>query len=181
MSQILTVGPAQGDLLVLTGVEGKAARLGHSLTLVVTEWECKTLLEDDVPVSTALTAQLGSLQVRSGKGGAKPLSDRDRRTIAKSAAATLGVDKHPALDFRSTAIADGYQVTGEVTLHGRTRPSFVSVAVTESAEGRRIRATTSLLQSDFGIQPYSQLLGALQVSDEVQVQLEVLVPGAPVS
>jgi polyisoprenoid-binding protein YceI len=176
MSQIMTVGPAQGDLLLMTGVEGKAARLGHALTIVVRDWECKTLFEGDTAVSTAFTAQLGSLEVRSGKGGAKPLSDRDRRSILESAGKTLGTSKHPTLDATSTEIAPGYQVTAEVSLNGATRPLTVAVSVVEEGDSWRITATATVRQSDFGIKPYSQMMGTLQVSDDVRVHLEVLAP-----
>jgi polyisoprenoid-binding protein YceI len=176
MSQILTVGPSHGDLLLRTGVEGKAARLGHRLTLVVRDWEATVLLDGEVPTSVALTAALASLEVVKGEGGAKPLSDRDKRSILEGAAKTLGTDKHPALDLVSTAIDPGYVVHGDVTLHGATGPVQLAVAVVQEGTSWRITGTTALRQSEFGIKAFSQMLGALQVSDEVAVSLEVLVP-----
>lgn len=171
MSQILSLGPAQGTLLLHTGVEGKAARLGHRLTIAVAQWECRVELEGETPVSVALSAQLGSLQVLKGEGGAKPLSDRDKRTILESAAKTLGSDKHPTLDVQSTAIDGGYVVHADVTLHGQTRPLDVAVEAQQEGTAWRLTATTAVVQSAFGIKPYSQMMGTLQVSDEVKVSL----------
>jgi hypothetical protein len=43
----------------------------------------------------------------------------------------------------------------------------------------RVRATMSIVQSDFGITPYSALLGALRVKDAVEVSVDVRLPAGP--
>ncbi|MCU1673260.1 MAG: S-adenosyl-L-methionine-dependent methyltransferase [Frankiales bacterium] len=91
----MTVGREQGSLLLRTVVEGKAARTGHELTLLVTSWECRTEVDGDTPVSVELRAQLPSLEVLNGEGGVKPLSDRDKRSIKDNALRTLKADRNP--------------------------------------------------------------------------------------
>ncbi len=89
------LGPDNGRVLVRTGREGLAARVGHDLTLEVTSWSARVVVPsaaDGGLTAAAVTASLdlGSLVVRDGSGGAKPLTDRDRREIEKQARKILG-------------------------------------------------------------------------------------------
>ena len=169
---MVTLGPADGELLLFTTAEGKAARLGHALTLRVKDWTAEVTFDGSTPTGTTVTAALASLEVVEGKGGVKPLSDKDRRSILESAGKTLGVTKHPTLTFTSTSIDGAYVVQGTVELHGVTQPVEVAVAV----DGAEVVATTTVRQSSFGISPYSQMMGALQVGDDVAVRLAVTLP-----
>ena len=87
------LGPGDGRVLIKTGREGLAARAGHDLTLEITRWSARLTVPgtDDLAAAT-VTAELdlGSLTVREGSGGAKPLTDRDRRDIEAQARKILG-------------------------------------------------------------------------------------------
>jgi polyisoprenoid-binding protein YceI len=88
------------------------------------------------------------------------------------------VAKFPAATFRSTKVEQGagqdrLRVTGELNLHGITRPVTLDVKVLKVGSNPRTQlptvgfeATTTLKRSDFG-------LGAFvpQVSDEIQMQI----------
>jgi hypothetical protein len=89
------LGPDNGRVVLKTGRQGIAARAGHDLTIEVTRWSAQVEVPDDEAGGvTAATVKaefdLGSLEVRDGTGGAKPLSDRDRREIKKQMGAILG-------------------------------------------------------------------------------------------
>jgi len=119
---------------------------------------------------------MGSLVVREGTGGIKPLTDRDKREIVVTARKTLAADRHPEATFTASGFAPaagGGEISGTLTLAGRTQP--VRLKVTESGPGA-YRATTSVVQTQFGIKPYSGFLGALKVRDAVDVQAEVSLP-----
>ena len=65
-----TVGPSEGTLLLKTGVEGRAARLGHALTLRISEWACTATLdggarENSFRVACGLERLTGVLHDRS--------------------------------------------------------------------------------------------------------------------
>ncbi len=171
MTSSHTLGPADGDLLLFTTAEGKAARLGHALTLRVADWQATVELDGDAAVSVVLTAQLASLEVLAGKGGVKPLSDKDKRSILDSAGKTLDVSKYPVLTYTSSSIEPGYVVHGTVDLHGSTQPLDVAVTV----DGSSVAAEATLGQRSFGISPYSQMMGALQVGNDVAVRLTVTI------
>src|ERR1700749_1951869 len=87
------LGPVNGPALITPGRSGTAARVGHDLTIEITTWSARVEVPSDGGLASAsLTASLdlGSLVVRSGSGGAKPLSDRDRRDIKNQARKILG-------------------------------------------------------------------------------------------
>jgi polyisoprenoid-binding protein YceI len=172
----LTVGPAQGDLLLRTTAEGRAAKMGHSLTLRVRSWQCVAQVDGGTPLSADVTMDLGSLEVVRGDGGVKPLSDADKRKVLAGAAKALGSG---AAHFASTSVEGGWRLVGQLTLHSVTRPQVVDVTVADEGATLRITGTTSVRQTDHGITPASQLMGALQVGDVVQVLVEVLVPALP--
>lgn len=151
-----TLGPGEGTLSVFTGRAGAAAKAGHDLRLEVMRWQAT--LDGD---ALELTADSTSLEVREGTGGVKPLSDGDRRKIAKQI--DDEVLKRTEIAFRSTGPG-----SGELTMNGTTRP----VSFTLDDGGGKVRASGVVKQTDFDIRPYSGLFGALKVADEVRVEYE---------
>jgi polyisoprenoid-binding protein YceI len=116
---------------------------------------------------------MGSLIVREGGGGVKPLSDRDRREIAVTARKTLRADRHPEATFSATKFEPdngGGMIAGTLTLAGQSRP--MRLQVTSTGEDR-YHATSSVVQSEYGIKPYTGFLGALRVRDAVSVDVDV--------
>ena len=132
-------------------------------------------MNDDLsPASLEVHIDLGALVVRDGTGGVKPLTDRDRREIAVTARKTLGADQHPeavfAADSFQSAADGGGEITGALTLRGRERPLRLQVKQTGAD---RYHAETQIVQSDYGIKPYTAFLGALRVRDAVDVVVEL--------
>ncbi|HEX4089117.1 MAG TPA: YceI family protein [Trebonia sp.] len=132
---------------------------------------------DPADLSAAtVTAELdlGSLAVREGTGGARPLSDSDRRDIESTMRKILGGGGRPATAaFRSTRIIPssvGGAIEGTLTLNGRSQPARLQL--TSPAAGR-YRGTVTVVQSAFGIKPYTGFFGALKLRDEVAVEFEV--------
>jgi polyisoprenoid-binding protein YceI len=170
------LGPDTGRVVLKTGRAGLAAKAGHDLTIEVTRWSAQVEVpgEDAGGVTAAQVSadlDLGSLEVREGTGGAKPLSDGDRREIKKQISNILG---GATASFSSSRIirsgAAGGAVEGALTLNGKTQPARLQV--TEPGPGR-YRGTATVTQSAFGIKPYSGFFGALKLRDEVVVEFEV--------
>jgi polyisoprenoid-binding protein YceI len=66
-----------------------------------------------------------------------------------------------------------YQLDGELTLHG-VKKSVQIVATAESVNGlTRLRGRVAFKQTDFGIKPFSKLLGAVGVADELHVYADL--------
>jgi polyisoprenoid-binding protein YceI len=175
----------RGRILLTTARDGLAAQAGHDLTIEPVTWSGDLEVGADcAPVSLEVRIDMSSLVVREGRGGLKPLSDRDRREIAVTARKVLSVQRHPDATFTATAFepagpdsaghsSAGGVIAGTLTLAGRSRP--LRLAVRPNGRGGYV-ATASVTQSDYGIKPYAGFLGALKVKDAVGIQVEVSLP-----
>ncbi|MEU5942828.1 YceI family protein [Micromonospora sp. NPDC047548] len=171
----LRFGPDSGRMLLRTGRKGAGSAVGHDLTIEVTDWSVQVNVSETRPADATVTArvELGSLAVRAGTGGARPLTDKDRGEIENNARRTLDVDRHPTAIFESARVVtgdDSATISGMLTLHGVDAPIDVQV---REVTPDRYRATTVVTQSAYGIKPYSAFLGALKVRDDVEVEIEV--------
>jgi polyisoprenoid-binding protein YceI len=167
------LGPDAGRVLVKTGRAGMAARAGHDLTIEVTRWSAQVEVPPDGGVAAArVTAELdlGSLEVREGTGGVKPLTDGDRREIKKTMSRILGGGTAGFASSKIIPSGAGGAIEGNLTLNGRSQPLRLEVAEPEPG---RYRGSATVLQSAFGIKPYTGFFGALKLRDEVGVEFEV--------
>jgi len=96
----------------------------------------------------------------------------------------LDADRFPTIEFRSTKLAptaDGFAVSGDLTIHGVTRPVVLSV---ETADlefkdpwgnlRRAATASTKINRKDFGL-TWNQALeaGGFLVGDELKIEIDV--------
>lgn len=157
-----------------TSREGLAARVGHDLTISVDDWTGVIEADQDIEQSRIdVSADLSSLRVLSGTGGAKPLSEKDKREITANAGKALAGAEDSQAKYVSTSIAvsgSGGVVHGELTINGRTRPVDLSV---DDLGGGRYKGAATIVQTDFGIKPFSGMFGALRLADDVGVSVEV--------
>ena len=175
----LRIGPATGDLLIRTRRAGLAATVGHDLTIVATQWAGEVTTGDD-PETTELSVDvdLASLAVRDGAGGASPLSDHDRSQIHDTMRRILTPSGAAVARFEARAVATtagGGSIDGTLSLHGVTQP--VRLAVTRTGTDG-YQGTATVRQSAYGIKPYSAMLGALKLRDEVQIDVDVRLDAA---
>lgn len=104
-------------------------------------------------------------------------SDKDRAEVQTTMLGpeVLEVSKHKEIAFQSTgadaAGAGVWKVTGNLTLHGETRP--VSMEVHE--KDGRYAGTCRLKTSDFGIKPVKVGGGTVRVKDEVEIEFDIQV------
>lgn len=174
------LGPEQATLRLNTFREGMARKVGHDLILEVARWDAVVEVDaDDVTRSTVTaSADAQSITVLDGTGGVKPVSNGDRADIKKNMDKTLQTGKHPQITFRSTSIEsqgqDRYTVHGDLTIAGNTRPCSLDVSLEPGAA----KATTTIAQTNFGIKPYSGLMGALKVRDTVDIHVEATLPNS---
>ncbi|WP_055478737.1 YceI family protein [Sphaerimonospora mesophila] len=169
------LGTRSGRLLVRTGRTGLGAKAGHDLVIEVARWHGEAVVDPGDPAASSLTveAEAGSLEVREGTGGVKPLTDSDRREIEKNIREkVLHTAEHPTIAFRSTGVEgtpESFRVHGDLTIVGVARP----VTLDCRFEGDRVRGTATVTQSRWGIKPYSAFFGALKLSDDVEVRFDV--------
>lgn len=164
------IGPGTGALTVHTRRGGFGAAAGHDLVIEVTRWSGTVRIDaGSIEASTVeVVVDATSLEVREGNG-AVPLLAVNKSEIARTIKKVLRTREHPEIRFRSTGVAeaaDGFTVSGDLTVVGVDRP--VELAV--QPEGT---VTATVVQSAFGIKPYSAMFGALKVLDAVEVRAEV--------
>jgi len=168
------LGPDSASLHVKTYRQGVASRVGHDLVIEVTRWQATLAIGEGASVE--LTVDPSSLEVREGLRGVKPLTDKDRLEIKKTIDEKLL--RGAPIAFRSSRLetsGDGGAVTasGELEMAGESRPLAFELAV--DPDGRIVGGVT-VTQSEWGIKPYSGLMGALKVRDAVDVEFAGRLP-----
>ena len=156
------------------------AKLAHDLVLKATRWQGTLNVDADNP--SASSAQLSidarSIEIVEAVGGMKGLSDKDRRDIGKNIdEKVLETGKYPQLTFQSTSVSGSepnFTAAGNMTIKGTTRPVNVALNV----NGTTVTAKTSISQKDFGIKPFSAMMGAIKLRDDVDFELTVNLPSA---
>ena len=156
------------------------AKLAHDLILTPTQWSGTMNVDADNPgaSSASLTIDARSIEIVEAVGGMKSLSDKDRRDIAKNINdKVLETGKHSQLTFESTSVSGSepnFTAAGNMTIRGTTRPVNVALNV----NGSQVTAKTSISQKDFGIKPFSAMMGAIKLRDDVEFELTVTLPSA---
>ncbi len=173
------IGPSQGTFQLHTSREGMAKKIGHDLVIEATSWSAKVNADGaNVASSSAkVTVDTRSFKVVSGAGGAKPLSDKDRKDIEENIdKKVLKTDKFPEITFSSTKVQDNgggkATVHGDLTIMGTARPASMDVVVV----GDKATGTMTVTQSDWGIKPFSALMGALKLADTLTIKVEASIP-----
>jgi polyisoprenoid-binding protein YceI len=121
-----------------------------------------TVDADPAKCSFGLTIKVDSIDTNNGK--------RDEHLRSPD---FFNSKQYPALTFKSTAVKavkDGYEVTGDFTLHGVTKPITFTLAGGKKAEFPKGMQRTgfstelTLKRSEFGMDKFPDMLG-----DEVHV------------
>jgi polyisoprenoid-binding protein YceI len=167
-----TFDASDGELLIHTDVGGPAARMGHRLTIAMTSWRAKVQWTGEHPTAVKLAVGVDSLKVLRGQGGVKALSAPEKALASANALKSLDAQRFPEIQFDAheiDPIDGGYRLTGALQIHGRSRDHVVDLQVEDMGETWRISCQTEVRQTDFGINPYSMLMGSMKVADAVTV------------
>lgn len=165
---------ANGDLLLYTTVEGPAAALGHNLILRAARWRATAVVGDKPEAcSLEVVVDMPSLEVYGSKGSAKPVASSDKKVIEANIRKVLGVEGNPTLRFATTSIAGTWEkadAVGTMTLRGRTEAQGFEVGVKEDGT---VRLKGTITQTKYGIKPFSTMIGAMRLGDDVTVRVVI--------
>lgn len=106
----------------------------------------------------------------------KDVSEKDRAEIQETmlGAKVLDTAQFPEIRFHSTSVERAgesrWMVTGDLVLHGQTRPVKMEV----QGQNGHYRGKAELKQKDFGISPISVGGGAVKVKNELRVEFEIV-------
>jgi polyisoprenoid-binding protein YceI len=146
--------------------------MGHRLTIAMNSWRATVRWSGSEPAAVELTIEVDSLQVLRGEGGVTPLSGPEKVLVRSNALKSLDAQRFPQIRFQADDIEktnDGYRLTGKLEIHGRARERVIDVRVEELRNSWRISGQADVRQSDFGVKPYSLLMGSMKVVDNVTV------------
>ena len=131
---------------------------------------------------TSFVADPDSARKYIGLPGATDVSTQKKVTANMLGPDVLDVRRYPTTTakFRSVRrLAQPsprglvqYSLEGDLTLHDQTRPLSVVAEVEERNGWICLRTRWSLLQSDFGMTPYTAALGAIGVADRLEFFFE---------
>ena len=177
----------RSELVVRLFKGGVAAAIAHNHVIRAVEYAGGAEFDQRDPEAASIwvEAQTASLkadepETRERFGLPKGISEKDRRKIQATmlSAKQMDVEEYPTLKFRSTNVeeqSDGrYQITGDLTIHGETRS--IKFPITVEAENGDLygSVTIDFKQSDFGIEPYSAMFGAVRNRDDAVLYAKIV-------
>jgi polyisoprenoid-binding protein YceI len=160
VTEVWTLTPDDGELLVRTGVAGRAAKMGHRLTIAMRRWEATVRWSGDEPVAAQLTVDVDSLEVLQGEGGFTPLSGPEKILVRSNALRQLGAGRFPRICFEAGTIEQ---------IRGTTRDQVIDLRTDDLDDTWWLSTQAVVRQSEFGVKPYSLVMGSLKVADDVTV------------
>jgi polyisoprenoid-binding protein YceI len=123
-------------------------------------------LDDSATPKIRFIVESAKLTVLPEKDQAQVQADMQKKV--------LDSERFPEIRFESTGIRKTgqhtWKVTGNLTLHGRTRPVTAEVDLREGA----YRGNTTLKQTDYGIQPIAVAGGTVKVKDELKIEFSIV-------
>lgn len=177
------VNPQKTSLIVQVFKEKK----GHDHVVRATGFSGQVSFDAQTPTATdiQMTVDAGALSVddadlRKQVGLNEMLTDADRKKVDANMKGDkqLAVSRYPTISFRSTGVraddsAGHYLLTGDLTIHGITKSVSLPVAV--RVDGQTLHGVGELRfkQSDFGITPYSAMMGLFKNQDELVLHIDL--------
>ena len=183
---VYQVDPGSSQLAILVYRGGKFSRLGHNHVMTSQDvtgrvWVhpefARSGFELSFPVAQLVVDDADARRAAGGDFPPDiPQSDKDgtRKNMLKPE--VLDGERYPEVKLRSAKIGgslEAPQVTARITIRDASRD--VEVPVKIAIEGARLSASGEfdILQSEFGIKPFSVALGALEVQDRLHIEFKV--------
>jgi polyisoprenoid-binding protein YceI len=158
---------------------GMLSALGHSPTFAIRDFTGEVSFDLAVPAKASI-----SLRIRADSLDLMDdVNSKDRREMESTMnQSVLESTKYPEIVFTSTSVSsnpsgDGrYQVnvTGNLSLHGVTRPLTVPAQLAVLGDMIRASGELPLSQTSFGIQPVSVAGGTLKLKDELKFAFDIV-------
>lgn len=109
------------------------------------------------------------------------LNQKDRAQVQKEMLGerVLDADRYPKIKFTSHRIGGklpNLVLEGELELHGKKKTLQIPVDFFKTEDGQKVRiqGRFPILQSEFGIQPYSIALETVRVADRLLIEFDVM-------
>jgi polyisoprenoid-binding protein YceI len=176
--------PAHTELVVQLYIDGLASSFGHDHVVRATEVTSQMQLDPEAGTgSIQMIVKTATLRADEPwlrtKYHLKERLDADEiHQVEKAMKAEdqLDVEHHPTIIFQSTQVQkqseNAWYVAGNLTIHGKTEAVRFVAEVDIRDSRMAARGHIRFKQSAFGYEPYSSLLGALKLKDDVLLTVE---------
>jgi polyisoprenoid-binding protein YceI len=134
-----------------------------------------TSFEADSDASRKYVGLEGSTDEATRKQVNENLLGKDVLDVQKYATATFEAKRVTKLDELSKKGLPKYKFEGDFTLHGTTKPLEFAADVEVVKGWNHLRGGFAILQSAYGIKPYSKMLGAVGVTDRLLIYGDLIV------
>ena len=173
------IDPAKSKFMVHADRAGLAWFKGHSHRLAVRDFSGEATLALDAvnPASLAMKVNAGSLEETDAA-----FTDAQKAIIKKEVdELVLESAKYPEITFRSTGVtglprAGGYDVkiSGDLTLHGATRPITIPARVTLEGGSMRAVGEFEIDRKKFGVNATEAFHGFVKVRHEIKFVFDII-------
>jgi len=191
-AELYVIDPRASLLLVKVYKAGTLAKLGHNHVIssrdlqgeiYLTASPEQTALEIRLPVTT-LDIDLPEMRRQAG---AEFSGELDPQAISGTRENLLGAEQldatnAPQIIMRSRQVSGADQsfvVTADLAFRTHINSITVPVQVEFSPQQINVSGAFRLAQTDFGLQPFSVMLGALQVQDELDIEFSIVAHRRP--
>lgn len=171
-----SIDPDASTVRIHVGKTGLFSFAGHTHEVAAPVADGRIELDHDDPARTSVRVVFDASALRvTGKGEPEEDVPEVQRTMESER--VLGVSKFPRITFESRGVKilerDGdrlrARVTGDLTLHGVTRPETADVTVTMAGDRLTAKGTLTVRQTNYGIEPVTAGAGTVRVKDEVEI------------
>lgn len=179
---------AERSLLQIQALRGGTlAKLGHNHVIASRHLRGQAALTDDptqtrlaltIPV-TLLTIDEPELRAQAGPDFAAAVPDDAREGTRKNllSEALLDGDRFPGIELRGTRVeraGDALIATVAVTVKNVTTEHRVPIVLRRDGDTATASGQLTVRQSELGLTPFSVMLGALAVQDELRVSFALV-------
>ncbi len=159
------------ECFVFTFKEGLLSPIAHDLRIKIERFTIE-VGDSSVTASFDTSSLRVDTPMKDGKENPSALNDADKAKIANQIREeVLHSAKHPEARFQSRSVErrgdGGYDLVGDLTLHGVTRPLRASTQV--AGGGQQLDLT--LHQPDFEIVPFRAMMGTLKIQADVKIRI----------
>jgi len=160
---------------IFTYKEGILSRLAHDLRIDVTSFFID-FGDSDHFITARFDTQSLRVDCAMANGREQPdvLSRRDKEEISNTIIReVLQTETYPEIVLVSSSVKrreTDYLIAGQLTVHGHTRE--ISFNVRKESRSWYV-VDVSLHLPDFGITPFSALLGAIRIKPDILVHIEI--------
>jgi polyisoprenoid-binding protein YceI len=165
-----------------------AADLSHDHAIQAVGWSGKGTWdsEDYSSCNISIAVPVNNLQVdnpeiRKMAGINGTISESMRMDVKKHMLSDIQLDaeKYPMISFQSTSCegsGDSMTLKGNFTMHGTTNAISVPITVSNDT-GLSLKGSFPVKATDYGIEPYSAMFGAVGNKDGMKITFDLVAAG----